>query len=43
MGTISSYGKIEEKGGAGVNEVESGGLLKQGCPNQKVCGRLTLN
>lgn len=43
MGTISSYGKIEEKGGAGVDEVERGGLLKQVGPNQNVCGRLTVN
>lgn len=43
MATISSYGKIKEKAGAGVDEVERGGLLKQGRPNQNVCGRLTVN
>lgn len=42
MGIISSYGKIEEKKRGGMDRVERGGL-KQGCPNQNTCGRLTIN
>ena len=32
----------KEEKGAGVDELEKGGLLEQGCPNQSVCERLIL-